>query len=348
MRAKLSYLLSIATVVWLAFVGLGWFGRRVFVEEQPERVDTRYSKGSFTRTAPEMVVHHAHRLVRDEGPRVVVVGSSNAMFALPAERLGKALPDHQVHNFSVPSSNLSMAADVVELVLSGDTTAKANTTIVLGVYFGLFREDRMQSRGRPNPLRLEMLRYGLYHETQHRFQPRLGFELTRALTWDFEVARRYSELFSGLWEEGRWDQKLLQAPRGKLLYREKSRPPNAEVKAISIRKRIDQLGSGHFLASEQFAVLEQLVERCREEGVRLVIVDLPAPQWSRKALYEHYREHWHQTLAELGELPGVYYLDMVDALSEQLMCDDAHALDPGAQLFTETLVSRLREEGVLP
>jgi hypothetical protein len=38
---------------------------------------------------------------------------------------------------------------------------------------------------------------------------------------------------------------------------------------------------------------------------------------------------------------------MVDTLSEKLMCDDAHALDRGARLFTKTFVARLKEAGVV-
>ncbi len=339
MLAKTKYVASVAFVVALLMAAFHTASALYFKEDFRDSIDTHRTRSPLTTTAPAIVLDEVHRLGRDEGPRFVVVGSSNAMYSLGSKRLEKAMPHRRVHNLSVPSSNVTAVRQVVDLVLAaGAGPPNRNTVLVLGIYSGLFAENESLHRGRPTPVLREMDRFGLYSETARGVQPRLGFGLTKKLNRTFLTAKRVEQLVARLWKKGELDKRALSTEISKLLYPwRKGTTPKWRKVAVK-KRRIKQIGTRRRLAEQQFIELERLAEKVVGAGVRLIIVELPTPSWSRKAHFGYYREHKRAAVRALANKAGVDYLDLHDAVPDRLMGDDTHVLHAGADLFVSVFV----------
>ncbi len=341
--------------VTAAFV-LGWYVLLrmpivwLFPEDTRAPIDTFRTNSSLASAAPNIVLYEIDRLARPARHRMVLVGSSNVVYALRPEDLREQLPGWEVHNLAIPTSNVQQAAQTIDMVLAlSDSTTLRRTTFTLGTYFGSYAPRKALWGGPRSPLTKEMLRYGLYRERDSGDpRPLLGYALapvtkelyrtflgTRALV---DAAGRNAEL---LWKGKRLDLGAFVGKR-EHPYKFRQHAASRATKKKNLAWRAKQMGSESTLVDEQFQILEQLSKRVRRAGARLLIVELPTPGWARQEHYDFYWQHKQAFVAGLARAKGVDYRDLSGSVPDDLMADSTHMVRSGARLYAKAFGDAVR------
>src|ERR1700722_1240714 len=80
--------------------------------------------------------------LRPNAPRIVFVGASNTAVGFKQGEVQPLLAKAEVDNLAVGGSNMTQIAQVVDLVQDlQDSAARSRTTIVIGIWYGMFTQD---------------------------------------------------------------------------------------------------------------------------------------------------------------------------------------------------------------
>ena len=337
-------------------LALGWFllliglVAVVYPDVDAGPVDTCVANAPLALTPPSVVLYEIDRLARPARHRMVLLGSSNTMLALRPDDVRRHLPKFEVANLAIPTSNVYQALQVATLATSvSDAKTLKNTVFVLGAYPGLFAKSSSLWRGRRSPLTSEMLRYGLYHDGNGDTpEPVLGHGLAgvtkvvyRTLLGADVFAKATGKNASRIGNARAFDFGLFRGSTRNLC-RYKHGPPGETARQKHIKKRARQIGTSSRLQQEQFVVLEKLVQTVRQSGARLIVVELPVPTWMRRDHFDFYRERKQDLVRRLTRKPRVDYVDLYDALPDELMGDSTHVLRDGAREYARAFAAALR------
>jgi hypothetical protein len=317
-------------------------------------IDTCVANTTLAGTAPSIALYEVDRLARPAARRMVIVGSSNAMLSLRPKDLRETLPRWEILNLAIPTSNVHQALQVVTLAasVSDDETLK-HTVFVLGIYPGLFAESKSLWRRDSSPLTREMLRYGLYRSGSRANEPVPVFGYALAwLTKDLYRTVLAAEAFATGFRLNvtRLGTGKSVSPRLLLGIRERpcrfrKRPAGTASRKRHIERRIQQIGTTSTLKDEQFEELERLVRTVRESGARLIITELPVPEWNRLDHFNFYRKRKQAFVRKLVQGAGGSYLDLHDSVPDDLMGDATHPLREGARTYASAFASKVRALG---
>jgi len=313
-------------------------------------IDTCVANTTLAGESPNIVLYEVDRLERSAERRMVVLGSSNAMLSLRPEDLKPALPNWQIVNLAIPTSNIHQALQVASMVTAiSDRRTLENTVFVLGTYPGIYARSRTLWRKRSSPLTQEMLRYGLYQADEDEDPvPILGYRLawlTKDLYRTFLVTSNVVSAFDGnaeLLAKGKSANLGLFLGTRSEPCRFRHAPVDAKRRARDIDRRARQIGTTSTLHEEEFEELAKLVRVVRSSGARLVITEMTVPVWMRLGHFEFYRNRKRPFVRNLTRDPGVFYVDLHDTVPDDLMGDSTHPTRGGARKYAEVFARELK------
>jgi hypothetical protein len=233
------------------------------------------AEATLFRTEPKYVVYGRKALLQN-GPMIIVLGSSNAGWAIHLEPFRERPLQSYVANLSIPGSNVTQIAQVYSLVseIIPPERRKA-VTYLIGIWYGIFGTDASRWRAKPTDIEIELARYGLYQKSNLGWRPLISVEhldLFNVLIRPMLVLDK--EIKGTLRPTRVWLEKGNVAVGGRSL--------NSTQMAdyISFWKRYLDSPEGR-LDNEQFAALEALIQRMIAAGSRVMLLDMPIPDWHK-------------------------------------------------------------------
>jgi hypothetical protein len=316
--------------------------------EQPTVIDSGLAGTSIYMTEPKYVFLDRMAL-RTDKPRVILLGASNVLVGLKPREMQPLMPATEIDNMSIGGANMTEVSQTVDLALSQLSQRSCEeTTFVIGMWYGMFATDEVRwntpdrQRG-DTDLDIERYRYGFYRRTRQGPKPVLPeHDLALGVT----LIHPYLVIDSWSRQAGRWislhtghhDPMRSEAERNALVF------SDAE-KDIAMDYWHDQLQTSGTLSEEQFDVLRATVTKIVSHGARVVVVDLPVPEWHQKrSPYLHsYAERRFALLDAWQDNPAVRYIDMTDIDSDSDFSDEVHPKPRITKIWAKRVVNALEE-----
>jgi hypothetical protein len=263
-------------------------------------------------------------------PRVVFVGASNSSVGFRQHEVQPLLSNMEVDNLSVKGSNITQVAQVVDLVqeLQG-LTARHGTIFVIGVWYGMFTQDRFRwdtpdrHKG-DTDIDIERYRYGFYRRTENGPKRVLNTDelpLGVTLIHPYLVFDHLSRVVS----KALRDRLFGRAPARSDAERNASIVSEAD-RAAALKYWREQMHSDGPISEEQFVVLRSMIDKLLAEGSRVALVDLPIPRWhaERSPFYSDYLRQKKALLSDFEGKEGIAYLEMANQDSDLDFSDEVH------------------------
>jgi hypothetical protein len=307
-----------------------------------ERGGSLYSHrapSSVYRMEPRYIVLNRAPLATGD-PMMMMLGASNVVLPFDPVELQPLVPVRSVHNLAIGGANITEIREVVELIREVvPRPALGRQTYVLGIWYGLFIDDKTRWRGGPTDIDIERLRYGLYRRSGTAFEPVVppawiptaSIALRPLLALDVAVKGTLRPLRQWLADElppPDLDAVLIDDAKKEKLLRDWA----ARVGTPDGRLR-----------DEQFEALVGLVRELVATGARIVLIDLPLPEWhrTRSPSFADYRQRLPRYLAELEEMPGVSYRNWQTAFPDSEFYDEVHPRPRANRAWVEHLARTL-------
>jgi hypothetical protein len=263
------------------------------------------------------------------------------------------LPDTEVHNLAVGGSNITQIAQIVDLVREVQSpAARQHTTYVVGLWYGLFADDKARwfTRDRhagDTDIDIEKYRYGFYRRTDSGPVPLLP---PRYLDTGALLIHPYLVM-------DRATRDATQSLRD-LLSGKPTKPTDEQRNAVIISRPEQQsylaywrgyMGPTNTLTDAPFSALQRMVDGILADGGQVELVDLPIPSWHSQgsALYADYRQRVDQLFAREETRPGVSVLRMADANKDADYVDEVHPKPRVAPEWAQRLAASLNAHATL-
>jgi hypothetical protein len=268
--------------------------------------------------------------VRPDANRVVFIGASNTAVGFKQREVQQLVPSWEVDNLSVNGSNMTQVAQIVDLVQElQNPAARRRTTFVIGIWYGMFVPDAYRwttpdRHSGDTDIDIERYRYGFYWRSDTGPRP-----IVPANELSLGVMLIHPYLV--------FDELSRLASKG-LRERLKGKPPrrtdderNASILSEADRVRAlnywrEQMHGDGPIPEEQFIVLRRLVEKTLAQGSKVVLVNLPIPQWhtERSPYYASYLERKTALLSSLQGKPDFSYMEMAGQNDDLDFSDEVH------------------------
>ncbi len=313
-------------------------------------LDTEYAAQTIFAAESQFAVYLREPLSAP-GKEVVFVGASNAREWFRPEQFSDLLPNINVHNIAVSSSDMRQQRELVQLVLSAVPKENlANLTIVLGIWYGSFVDEDRRWKGQHTDVVSEMLRYNLYREDGDRL-PIARFSAEQMhyaalLIRPFMLASRLdpSIFFSENFE------RLVAFIVG-----EGAIPPISSCRNQHVITKDEQdraithweeyMGRSEDWSNKSFDTLYQIAKEVSSVGARLVLIDMPIPNWHRERVsYDRiYQMRFVPYLARMSFLSGFSYGNLREEFSDKdYYFDSAHPRPRVTRLFASKVSQTIR------
>lgn len=298
------------------------------------------------------------------GDRVVILGASNARGAFRPALIARGLPGRDIANAGVGGANVGEIADIVDVIRARQPRDHGPTTYVIGSCYLLFERDARLWGGGTSPVAVEAMRAGLYARTREgRLAPRypawIDAAVVAALKPQAVVAhvpravgdavldnpalprlKALGDRLRGQDPLAQWTRFLGQTPDLNTV----EVPPS--TRRALLAQRVAGMGGDHVLAPEQFVALDRLIRRVRAAGDRIVIADLPLPDWHLAGVPQAQASYVRGLAAvrhrHAGDR-GVGYLSLADLGAAANFYDSAHAKPALWPVWSARLARHLRE-----
>lgn len=312
-------------VLFGALLGMSF----IIFPDSPGRIDTGLSEDSLYQTDPKYLFFSLEEL-NCPGPRVIVLGSSNARSGLRPQQL-EPLLGQPVFNLSISGSTIGETAQVVALAYEKiPPTSWAKQTFVYGVTYYQFAAESRYWPGGVTSIDVEAARYGRYTRDGDRWRPRFP----AAWMSLFEGALRPQLMVSwAIRRAGQAAGRFVRTSTFRLIGRRTPltdfdlavETPQEKNTEIAFRKTI--IGPVDEWDDSAFGNLLSLARTIHDHGSRLIILDLPLPRWHREAMapyQELYRLRLNAISKALAENPGVPVRSIADGFDDDEFVDGVH------------------------
>jgi hypothetical protein len=289
-------------------------------------VDTQTVASTIFMTEPKYVYLNRAPLDVDR-TNIVLVGGSNVGTGFVLGDLNHLIrPDVAIHNLGLGGANVTELGQVVDLVHEvQNESVRHQDVFVIGIWYGLFGENRLRwyTPDRvpgDTDLDIERYRYGFERRT-----PDGPVDTVPLAYRDAAVVAIYPLLF--LDKASRTALRWVSSIRAKT--------PEELNDYILTEQEKDQYLKywqtmiGPTLPSsfdEQFSAFDKICDGILSAGSRLVLVNLPLPQWHKtrspyEAMFESRARH---LVDRLSEKPGFSFLNMADLDNDADFYDEVH------------------------
>ncbi|WP_267361256.1 MULTISPECIES: hypothetical protein [unclassified Methylobacterium] len=281
----------------------------------------------------------------------MILGASNADIELRPPVMMDKMPCAVVDNLSIGNENITELRQTALIALKNRQLVPGHRDIyVLGIWFGLFGDskDRWNSADRPNAetdLDLEFQRYGVYTKQGELYRPWGGasFEpLLSVLVSPFAMVEKISRAASL-----RARSFFFVRPDVRSEGEREAASFSDEQKAAAVRYWHQQLGFKDQLSSTQFALLEKTIADITQDGDKVVIVDLPIPDWWASAvpMYREYKDKISEMKQRFVGNDAVKFIEVNGYPSQASFSDEVHAKPSVAKAIGETIATYLNRIG---
>ncbi|HAT50206.1 MAG: hypothetical protein HQL07_13480 [Nitrospirae bacterium] len=316
----LSYGLAIHAILW---IGAAW------VSPFDYTMDQYYAKNNtFSLDI---------RPLNDPGEKIVLLGSSALHHSLPAENVSQWIQDHAVIEYSIPSANITVLSDVVDLYYNivHFQDPRPKVVFVLSFWYSMFQSDD-DAHFESSPGEKTHMRYPFLFNNEHGIlKPIIDFHAHPELIFLSHPYTAFDHYFMTRIDPGiRYIAKdIKKILRNHHMIKEKSVFPEDDVivgeeqKCTGLQMWRDKMGLDG-VSEEQFSRLAGLIEKVTRNGDRLVLVDLPLPQWHKRRsdFFRVYKERMESFVAGLKKNSNLTYLDMKNIVDEDTeFFDSCHA-----------------------
>jgi hypothetical protein len=314
-----------------------------------QRLDAARAPSSLFLTEPKYVFLARSRL-NTSADKVILMGASNTLAGFKQAQVQALLPALEVHNLAVGGSNMTQIAQVVDLVREVQTPeARRHDIYVFGLWYGLFAADKARwhtpdRHPGDTDIDIERYRYGFCRRTDTGAVPVLPPQYLQAgvlLIHPYLVLDRTARDLT---------TSLRAFMAGKP-------PPTTDEQRNAVvlndaqkRKYLafwrEYTGLAETLGDAPFQALDRMVDSILAEGGRVVLVDLPIPEWHAQGsvLAADYRRHMDKLLPELKSRAGVSVLKMDDSGAGDDFSDEVHPKPRVTERWARRLAGELNAD----
>lgn len=336
--ALTTTLLTYAAIIALSTLVLPWapirFDTDVSTTNQPFwDNETRYlmaNKRAFEKTTD----------------RVIILGASNTREAFRPELVEPHLPGWQINMAGFGGANISEVSDAVDLIYDEmGEGPRGRSIFVIGTYYLSFVSSEKLWPNGNNPVATEAARAGLYAREGLHLTPQYPRPLERIIAAMLRPQAVISHLPRAMGDLALDNPNLpqLKAFADSTL---RARDPLSrwteflgehpdlnqvlvpgEMKRALLEQRLKAAGGDHALPTEQFDVLERLIDRIRKRGDSVVIVNVPLPRWHIDGVplaETSYQTGLAAAVARHVNDPKFGYMSLLDTNADENFFDSAH------------------------
>jgi hypothetical protein len=312
-----------------------------------QRLDAGRAASTLFLTEPKYVFMARSRL-DSTADKVILLGASNMLVGFKQAQVQALLPGLEVHNLSVGGSNITQLGQIHDLVREVQTPeARRHNTYVIGLWYGLFAADKARWHtpdriGGDTDIDIERYRYGFFRRTEGgpvAVLPPRQLDTGVMLIHPYLVLDRFARALT----------RSLRAVMS-------DKPPpisdaqrNAVVLGEADKRRYltfwhAYMGEVTTLDDAPFRAVESLVDDILADGGRVVLVDMPIPDWHARGsvLAVDYRRRADALLASLRTRDGVALLQMSDADDDADFSDEVHPKPRVTERWAQRLAVALK------
>jgi hypothetical protein len=311
-------------------------------DNSSEILDTSLAENTVYATSAKYLFFGRGTLVKPER-RVLIVGASNADLGMRPKQLQEHIPCALVSNLSLGNENATEMQQTVDLVhFMQDPETRLQDTFVFGIWYGVFgsSEDRWPLSSRKDSetdIDLELYRYGFYHRTSEgprSLFPPAWLPVEATLIRPFLVAENIA-------------RRLTEKLRGYFFIRPPKRTDaEREASHFSLQERNDaiaywqnQMGHKDDISAEQFARFESMIEHLLDAHEKVVVADLPIPQWHQRGIVydSKYRLRLPELLKKFEGREGFAFSNISELDMNDDYSDEVHPKPHLAKIWAERI-----------
>jgi len=311
-----------------------------------QRLDASRASASLFLTETKYVFM-ARSQLNTADDKAILLGASNMLAGFRQPQVQALVPGLEVHNLSVGGSNIGQVSQIVDLVREVQTPeARRHNTYVIGLWYGLFTNDKARwytsdRHAGDTDIDIERYRYGFYRRTDAGAVPLLP---PQYLDTGVLLVHPYLVL----------DRTARDLTRSLRDFMAAKPPPitdaqrNAVVLSDAQKRKYlafwrEYTGGADTVDDTSIHVLEHMIDSILAEGGRVVLVDMPIPQWHAQGsvLAADYRRRIDTVLTDMRTRPGVTVLTMNDAVTDDDFSDEVHPKPRVTGRWAERLAAAL-------
>jgi hypothetical protein len=317
-----------------------------------EGLDTARASNSLYLTEPKYVFLGRSAL-NTTADKVIMVGASNVVVGFKQPQVQKLVPSAQVNNLGVGGSNITQVRQIVDLVQEVQTPeAREHNTFVIGIWYGLFADDTVRwntadRHAGDTDIDIERYRYGFFRRSH---SGPVALLPARYLNVGTTLIHPYLVLDS-------WARDATSSLRQRLSGHDKvitDEQRNATILSEAEKQHYLDFWADYMghkpLSSQQFGVLQTLVNTVVANGGHVILVDLPLPAWhaQRSPYFAEYQQKKQALFASLAHEPQVGMVEMRGENSDENFSDEVHPKPRVAVAWAQQLASALNAQRAMP
>jgi hypothetical protein len=296
---------------------------------------------------PAKEVYYGRRSLHQPGRKILVIGSSNVQVGFRPEKLHEQFPGYAVHNLGIGDSNITQVRQVRELAMAPMRDADIrNSIFVVGVWYGMFVDNASRwgtAQGAPfeTDIDKERFRYGFWRRTETGpvdLIPESDTDRAARVIHPLIALERVARLMTAGLRNRIFvrPMEIDDRTRDTIVF-----TPEQRVTQVAYRRAFMNTAQLH---QEQYDELTKLVREVSARGAKVIVVDLPLPQWHEKAVpYEaQHRLHMAAFVKANASVPGFSYLDMTNLDDDATFYDDAHVRPRYQGAWVQALSDKIR------
>ena len=293
------------------------------------RLDSARASASLYLTEPKYVFMSRPQL-DTTADKVLLVGASNTMAGFKQRQVQALLPGLEVHNLAVGGSNITQIGQIVDLVREVQSpAARRHDIYVIGLWYGLFASDQARwytpdRHAGDTDIDIERYRYGFYRRTDAgavALLPPKYLDVGVLLIHPYLVLDRTARDLTASMRESLGVKK---------------RPITDEQRDATVLDAADQqrylafwrdyTGQAQALGDAPFDALERIVDGIVADGGRVVLVDLPIPDWHAQGsvLSADYQRHLATLIPRLTTRSAVSFVTLDGMSASDDFSDEVH------------------------
>lgn len=347
MNIVLKQLLGLLACVFLLYAGVLGLTLLLTPSAGKDRtLDTATAGKTFYATEPKYVFLNRSSL-RQEDNKVILVGASNTVVGFRQPQLASLVSGASVGNLAVGGANFTEVSQIVDLVQEMQSEAARRRSIfVVGMWYGMFAENRYKwytSDRHPGDTDIDIERYRYFICGRGDQGPSYRLPL-RFFNLEVNLVRPYLVLD--------WlSRELTNSARGAMRNGPQWRTEaerNAAVVSDSERRDAlsywrQAISRTDSLAGEQFDVLHRMLTTILDSGARVVLVDLPLPQWHEQEspYMGSYRTQRDALVADFKSRGNFAFMPMLDLDADLDYSDEVHPKPRVTIAWSERLAATL-------